>query len=328
MLKRRLERRLAAVGITVTKVHEEEWSYIPVGGPMPLQDQTITAFGAAANLVHPATGFSVTRSLREAPALAEQIQQVWRAAWGCAAAWRLQRAAWGRAGAAAQAGCLAAGARMPRRAGILARAGEGGPASWLTAATPAPGPQALAADRAVGETSAAVWRALWPEEKCRQASFHVFGMELLAALDLAATNQFFNTFFSLPSFYWRGFLASNLSSAQLVAFALLTFALAPVRPRACARRGRLAAACLAAASSCRAAPARDADAARRLPARPPPPTAQVGIKAKLVSHLLTDPAGKYLAKHYLESSGAGGEQQQVAAALLLMYLGGAATQLQ
>jgi hypothetical protein len=53
---------------------------------------------------------------------------------------------------------------------------------------------------------------------------------------------------------------------------------------------------------------------------------QLGIKSKLVSHLLTDPAGKYLAKHYLESSGAGGEQQQVAAALLLMYLGGAATQ--
>lgn len=40
----------------VKEVHEEEWSYIPVGGPLPRPDQPITAFGAAANLVHPATG--------------------------------------------------------------------------------------------------------------------------------------------------------------------------------------------------------------------------------------------------------------------------------
>jgi hypothetical protein len=38
------------------QVHEEEWSYIPVGGPLPVGDQPLTAFGAAANLVHPATG--------------------------------------------------------------------------------------------------------------------------------------------------------------------------------------------------------------------------------------------------------------------------------
>ena len=38
------------------RVHEEEWSYIPVGGPLPRRDQAVTAFGAAANLVHPATG--------------------------------------------------------------------------------------------------------------------------------------------------------------------------------------------------------------------------------------------------------------------------------
>ena len=49
---------------------EEEWSYIPVGGPLPLGSQAVTAFGAAANLVHPATGYSITRSLREAPRLA------------------------------------------------------------------------------------------------------------------------------------------------------------------------------------------------------------------------------------------------------------------
>ncbi len=60
-----------------------------------------------------------------------------------------------------------------------------------------------------------------------QAAFHVFGMELLCRLDLQHTNAFFATFFRLPGFYWRGFLGSTLSSAQLLAFAMLTFAIAP-----------------------------------------------------------------------------------------------------
>lgn len=60
----------------VKKVHDEEWSYIPVGGPLPNVHQGVTAFGAAANLVHPATGYSIVRSLREAPALADSIAQV------------------------------------------------------------------------------------------------------------------------------------------------------------------------------------------------------------------------------------------------------------
>jgi hypothetical protein len=42
--------------LLLRQVHEEEWSYIPVGGPLPVGDQPFTAFGAAANLVHPATG--------------------------------------------------------------------------------------------------------------------------------------------------------------------------------------------------------------------------------------------------------------------------------
>ena len=39
VLKRRLHRRLAAAGVRVTKVLDEEWSYIPVGGPLPSGDQ-------------------------------------------------------------------------------------------------------------------------------------------------------------------------------------------------------------------------------------------------------------------------------------------------
>ncbi len=76
VLKRRLERRLKAVGVKVLKVHEEEWSYIPVGGPLPVAEQNVTAFGAAASLIHPATGFSVSRSFREAPKFADEIQAV------------------------------------------------------------------------------------------------------------------------------------------------------------------------------------------------------------------------------------------------------------
>ena len=79
----------------MTRVIEEEWSYIPVGGPLPLGCQPVTAFGAAANLIHPATGYSIVRSLREAPELAlamaailkkdahvaETSAQVWEALW-------------------------------------------------------------------------------------------------------------------------------------------------------------------------------------------------------------------------------------------------------
>lgn len=62
---------------------------------MPRGDQNVTAFGAAANLVHPATGYSITRMLEEsapfanaiAGALAtrrpvsESTAEVWQALW-------------------------------------------------------------------------------------------------------------------------------------------------------------------------------------------------------------------------------------------------------
>lgn len=60
-----------------------------------------------------------------------------------------------------------------------------------------------------------------------QAAFHVFGMELLAELDLDTTNQFFTAFFRLPAPYWQGFLASRLSSARLIVFAAATFLVSP-----------------------------------------------------------------------------------------------------
>ena len=162
VLKRRLYRRCEALGITIDKVHEEEWSYIPTGGPLPARSQGITAFGAAANLVHPATGYSIVRSLRAAPSMADAIAK-----------------------------------------GIREQ------------------PNAVAA-------AEVAWEALWSMEDRRQASFHVFGMELLCQLDVKETTDFFSTFFALPKNQWEGFLASKLSSVDLLGFALYTFAIAPV----------------------------------------------------------------------------------------------------
>ena len=185
VLKRRLYRRCEALGITIHKVYEEEWSYIPTGGPLPLRSQPITAFGAAANLVHPATGYSIVRSFRESPRMADAISRAIKEQ-----------------------------------------------------------PNAMKA-------SEYVWDYLWSVEKRRQASFHIFGMELLCQLDLKNTTDFFSTFFALPKSQWEDFLASKHSSINLLTFALLTFVIAPPN-----------------------------------------------IKFRLVNHLVTHPAGKYLLETY------------------------------
>lgn len=79
----------------------QEWSYIPVGGSLPNTEQKNLAFGAAASMVHPATGkervnqcfgtlklngaysflhyqtgYSVVRSLSEAPKYASAIANI------------------------------------------------------------------------------------------------------------------------------------------------------------------------------------------------------------------------------------------------------------
>ncbi len=50
-----------------------EYVRIPMGGARPDDDQPVVAFGAAAGYVHPATGFSVTASLRAAPRVADAV---------------------------------------------------------------------------------------------------------------------------------------------------------------------------------------------------------------------------------------------------------------
>jgi hypothetical protein len=60
----------------VVQIKDEEFSFIPVGGPLPERSQALTAFGAAANLVHPATGYSITRMLQESAPLARAMDDI------------------------------------------------------------------------------------------------------------------------------------------------------------------------------------------------------------------------------------------------------------
>lgn len=104
-LKKKLMSRLLAMGIRIVKVYEEvifitklslnmfdyaklcyevtktsyliqEWSYVPLGGSLPNMKQKNLAFGAAASMVHPATGYSIARSLSEAPNYASVIEKI------------------------------------------------------------------------------------------------------------------------------------------------------------------------------------------------------------------------------------------------------------
>lgn len=67
--------RLEYHGIKVTKVHEEEYCYIPMGGALPAKDQRVLALGGAAATVHPATGYHLCRCMMGAADMAETIIQ-------------------------------------------------------------------------------------------------------------------------------------------------------------------------------------------------------------------------------------------------------------
>jgi lycopene beta-cyclase len=92
LLERRLHKRLAARGISVTAVHEVERCIFPMTLPLPDLHQPIVAFGGAASMVHPASGYMVGALLRRAPGLAEAIATVLRDAQAGPAA--IARAAW------------------------------------------------------------------------------------------------------------------------------------------------------------------------------------------------------------------------------------------
>mmetsp|Transcript_24853 Transcript_24853/g.62126 ORF Transcript_24853/g.62126 Transcript_24853/m.62126 type:complete len:256 (+) Transcript_24853:2-769(+) len=72
-LKRRLYKRLEVMGVEVEEVEEEEFCYIPMGGPRPKRDQRALAFGGAAGLVHPSTGYMLANVLNRAEPTARAI---------------------------------------------------------------------------------------------------------------------------------------------------------------------------------------------------------------------------------------------------------------
>jgi len=73
--KERYLKRLKHLGIEVTGVEEEEFCYIPMGGPLPIKDQRIVGFGGASAMVHPSTGFSLARVLMGAPDVCTAIRR-------------------------------------------------------------------------------------------------------------------------------------------------------------------------------------------------------------------------------------------------------------
>ncbi|MFW6057935.1 MAG: lycopene cyclase family protein [Persicimonas sp.] len=96
ILEDRLAGRLRSRGAPVMSVEEVERCLIPMDSPMPRLDQRVVGFGAAASMVHPATGYQMGAMLRTAPKLAEAVadligadgiklidisRQAWRAIW-------------------------------------------------------------------------------------------------------------------------------------------------------------------------------------------------------------------------------------------------------
>ncbi len=74
-LKNRLNNRLKNRGITIEDVLHEENCLFPMNLPLPLRNQPILAFGGAASMVHPASGYMVGSLLRRAPMLSRQLKK-------------------------------------------------------------------------------------------------------------------------------------------------------------------------------------------------------------------------------------------------------------
>ena len=96
-LRRRLEARLASRGVRVLAVDEVERCLIPMGGPLPSRGQRTVAFGAAAAMIHPATGYQVGVALRAGRRVATAVAEALRAgARGSSLALVAEEAVWSR----------------------------------------------------------------------------------------------------------------------------------------------------------------------------------------------------------------------------------------
>ncbi len=74
-LKDRLIARLSSRGIEIEQVSHEEYCLFPMNLPLPYRNQSILAFGGAASMVHPASGYMVGALLRRAPELAKKLSE-------------------------------------------------------------------------------------------------------------------------------------------------------------------------------------------------------------------------------------------------------------
>ena len=73
VLKQRLEQRLANADVAITEVMEEEHCLFPMNLPLPDFNQPLLAFGGAASMVHPASGYMLGALLRRGPGLADAL---------------------------------------------------------------------------------------------------------------------------------------------------------------------------------------------------------------------------------------------------------------
>jgi lycopene beta-cyclase len=74
LLKRRLSARLNAQGTAPGEIEAEEWVAFPMNAAAPAPGPVL-AFGSAAGLVHPVSGFQVSGALHDAPLVAGAVAQ-------------------------------------------------------------------------------------------------------------------------------------------------------------------------------------------------------------------------------------------------------------
>ena len=75
VLKQRLQQRLDQRGVEITEVIHEEFCLFPMNLPLPDRSQPVLAFGGAASMVHPASGYMVGSLLRRGPDLAKALAE-------------------------------------------------------------------------------------------------------------------------------------------------------------------------------------------------------------------------------------------------------------
>ncbi len=73
LLRTRLQARLRALGLQDANVVSEEHCAIPMGLGLPSTGQRVVSYGAAASMVHPASGYSIAHVLRKAEPVADAL---------------------------------------------------------------------------------------------------------------------------------------------------------------------------------------------------------------------------------------------------------------